>query len=148
MARRGYARDQFVGLAVAIGVPCAGRVKREDVWASHTIAICRCFWSITNAITVRISVARFCTEGFAKFSDVGYAVAVHVVVHEVTNTVAVHVIGDAGGVERFALAGHLGRVEVAIVVVVIVRRQTAWAVWVDVRVSIAVGIDRQGRVKR
>ena len=139
---------QVVWLSIVIGVQGTGWVEREGIRASHAPAVGRCFGTVTGAVAVAVWIALTGINWEAELIVVGDAVAVHVVVHEVANTVAVHIIGDAGGVERFALAGHLGRVEVAIVVVVIVCRQTAWAVWVDVRVSIAVGVDRQGRVKR
>ena len=147
-ARGGLSRNELVGLAVTIGILGTGGVKREGVRSSHAAAVGGCFRTVAHTVTVRVGVVGLGTERCAKFGDVLNTVTVHVVVHQVADTVAVHVLGDAGGVERVAVARCFGRVEVAVVVVVVVSDEAAGTVRVLVGVGVAVGVDRQGRVKR
>ena len=138
----------MVWLSITVGVQRTGWVEREGVRTGHTTAIGRSLRAVAGTIAIAIGIATAGIDGEAEFVDVGYAIAVHVVVHQVADAVAVHVVGDVGSVQWVALTGHFGRVEVAVVVVVIVRRQATRAVRVDVRVGVAVSVDRQGRVER
>ena len=139
---------QRVGLTVVVGVLGTGGVKREGVGSSHAATVGRRFRTVAHTVAVRVRIVRLGAERCTEFGDVLDTVAVHIVVHQVADAVAVHVLGDAGGVERVALTGHFGRVQVAVVVVVVVSDEATRTVGVLVGVSVAVGVDRQGRVER
>ena len=148
LARRGHTGHQLVGLAVAVGVLGTGRVEREGVRSSHAPSVGGRFGTVAGTVTVAVWIAWAGVDGEAEFVIVGNAVPVHVVVHQVANAVPVHVFGDAGRVQRVAFTSHFGCVEVAVVVVVVIGDEPARTVRVLVGVSVAVGVDRQGRVER
>ena len=105
-------------------------------------------WSVADAVTVAVGVARAGASRQTGLVVVEDAVAVHVVVQLVADAVAVHVVRQARRVERIAQAVHLHGVEVAVVVVVVVRRQSAGTVRVLVREGVAVRVHGQRRIER
>ena len=147
-ARGIHAGHQGVGHAVTVGVHRAGRIEREGVRTANAAAVGGRLWSVADAVTVAVGVARAGAGRQTGLVVVEDAVAVHVVVQQVADAVAVHVVGQARRVERIAQAVHLHGVEVAVVVVVVVRRQTAGTVRVLVREGVAVRVHGQRRIER
>ena len=137
-----------VGHAVTVGVHRAGRVEREGVRAANAAAIGGRLRSIADAVTVAVGVAWAGAVRQTGLVVVEDAVAVHVVVHLVADAVAVHVVRQAGRVERIAQAVRFHGVEVAVVVVVVVRRQTARTVRVLVGEGVAVRVHGQRWIER
>ena len=138
---------QGIGHAVTIGVHRAGRIEWESVRTAHASTVGGRLWSVADAVAVAVGVAWAGAVRQTGLVVVEDAVAVHVVVHLVTDAVTVHVVRHARRVERFAPAGHFHRVEVAVVVVVVVRRQAARTVRVLVGEGVAVRIDGHRRVE-
>ena len=120
----------------------------ECIGSSRATAVCRNFRSVTDAITIGVSVRRVRSSvggvvvgSSVSFHIVEQTIAVHVGIKCVTDAVAIEVVWHVCGVEWVRKAFHFRCVEEAIVIVIIVSNQAARAVRVDVRVSVTVGVD-------
>ena len=136
-----------VGHAVTVGVHRAGRIEREGVRTANAAAVGGRLWSVADAVAVAVGVAWAGAVRQTGLVVVEDAVAVHVVVHLVADAVAVHVVRQAVRVERIAQAVRFHRVKVAVVVVVVVRRQAARTVRVLVGEGVAVRVHGHRRVE-
>ena len=120
----------------------------ECIGSSRATAVCRNFRSVTDAITIGVSVRRVrssvggvVVESCVSFHIVEQTIAVHIRVKCVTDAVAIEVVWHVCGVEWVRKAFHFQCVEVPVIVVIIVSNQAARAVRVDVGISVAVGVD-------
>ena len=145
----------MVWQSVAIGIERCCGVEWERIWSNRATAVCRNFRSVTDAITIGVSVRRVRSSvgGVVVDASVGFhiveqTIAVHVGIKCVTDAVAIEVVWHVCGVEWVGKAFHFQCVEEAIVIVIIVSNQAARAVRVDVRVSVTIGVDWEQRIKR
>ena len=140
---------------VAIGVKGCCRIEWERIGSNRATAVGRNFRSVADAITIGVSVCRIgssvsgvVVDARVSFHIIEQTIAVHVGIKRITDAIAIQVVWHVSGVEWVAEAFQFTCVKEAVVVVIVISNQSAFAIRIVVRVGVTIGVDWEQWVKR